>query len=81
MWCFLDIDVYEVSRVWDIDLQNNILPKECSDKNDGIRLLAALPKNALTLEEVERNHVTKASKPADPTMLPLPSGSLIQVFV
>ncbi|VDM07601.1 unnamed protein product [Wuchereria bancrofti] len=52
----------------------NIVPsEECSDKSHDIHSLAALPKNALTLEEVERNHVINATKPAaDPAALPSP---------
>ncbi|KAM3719806.1 Protein PAT1 [Dirofilaria immitis] len=56
--------------------KNNISSEECFDKNDGIRSLVAVPKNALTLEEVERNHVSSASKSMHPTMLSLPSGAV-----
>ncbi|EFO22422.1 hypothetical protein LOAG_06065 [Loa loa] len=53
-------------------VKNNISSEEYSDKKDGIRSLAELPKDALTLEEVERNHVTSTSKPSDLTVPPLP---------
>ncbi|EJW71826.1 hypothetical protein WUBG_17261, partial [Wuchereria bancrofti] len=55
------------------NLQNIVPSEECSDKSHDIHSLAALPKNALTLEEVERNHVINATKPAaDPAALPSP---------
>ncbi|VDO49332.1 unnamed protein product, partial [Onchocerca flexuosa] len=66
--------------------RNNISAEECSDKSRGIRSLTALPKNAFTLEEIERNYVSNASKPTDyvsnaskptdPTLPSLPSGAV-----
>uniref|UniRef100_A0A0R3RG75 PAT1 domain-containing protein n=1 Tax=Elaeophora elaphi TaxID=1147741 RepID=A0A0R3RG75_9BILA len=65
-------------------VKNNTSPEECSDKSGGIRSLRALPKNALTLEEIERNHqvprgegIINACKPTNPTVLPLPSVFLL----
>ncbi|CAG9540358.1 unnamed protein product [Cercopithifilaria johnstoni] len=57
--------------------KNNLSQEECSDKSNGIRSLAAVPKNALTLEEIERNHITSACKPTDPTGLRLPPAGAV----
>ncbi|KAL3993969.1 Topoisomerase II-associated protein PAT1 family protein [Acanthocheilonema viteae] len=56
--------------------KNNISPKGCSNKSDGIHLLAAVPKSALTVEEIERNHIINACKPTDTTALRLPPGAV-----
>lgn len=49
-------------------------PEKSPIKCEVIRSLAAIPKDALTLEEIEKNHINKAFKPAARSIPPLPSG-------
>ncbi|VDM92239.1 unnamed protein product, partial [Litomosoides sigmodontis] len=70
---FLNRKVAE--RVSSPDEKNNKALEECSDKS-GIRSLAALPKNALTFEEIENILITSASKPVDSTAQRLPPGAV-----
>lgn len=60
--------------------QDVISPEECFDKSDGICPPLALLKNTRA-PGVDRSLASTASKSADSTMLPLPSGLFTQLFI